>query len=86
MRKALRGALPSADFDRLIVEVEKSVIAARQAIELEAEGKEHEAGLLWQQLFGKLYPVPEKKETTNAAAAIASPFVRPDIRQAPRFG
>lgn len=84
--EVIKTGMTSTDFDRLITEAEKSVVIARKAIELEAEGEEHEAGPLWQQLFGTGYPVPEKKETTKAAAAVASPFVRPDIRQAPRFG
>lgn len=82
----IHTGMTAADFDRLVTEAEKSVVIARQAIELEAAGKEGEASILWQQLFGKLYPTTKEDRPVKTAPAAATPLLRPDIRQAERFG
>ena len=84
--ESIKTGMTAADFMRLIDEAEKSVAIARKAIELEADGREREGAILWQQIFGKLYPVPSEEETRNASVAAATPFVRPNIREAQRFG
>lgn len=78
--------MTAGDFDRLLTEAERSLAIAREAIDLEAVGKEGEASILWQQLFGRQYPAAKAQRSLNAAPIVATPLVRPDIRQAERFG
>lgn len=82
----IRTGMTATDFDRLVTEAERSVVTARKAIELEADDKEGEASILWQQIFGKLYPAKKEDRTVKAAPSVATPLLRPDIRQAERFG
>jgi hypothetical protein len=82
----IRTGMTAADFDRLITEAEKSIVIARQAIEFEAADREGEASILWQQLFGELYPALKEGHPAKVAPDAATPLLRPDIRQAERFG
>jgi SMODS domain-containing protein len=84
--ESIKTGMMSADFDRLITQAQQAVIIARQAIKLEEEGNERGAAVLWQRLFGDVYPIPKEENTIKSAPAVATPFSRPDIRQAPRFG
>lgn len=84
--EVIKTGMTPTDFDRLITEAEKSVVIARKAIQLEAAGEESDASILWQQIFGTLYPGIKKERTAKATPAVATPLARPDIRQAERFG